>query len=97
MTDRLQNVTPGMILKEDFLDAIGITPAELASATAISEESLNDMIAGRCDVTAETDLRLCRYFGLTDGYWLRLQVAHDLFAARQRIGPEVARITPRAA
>lgn len=65
--DRLQNVTPGMILKEDFLDAIGITPAELASATAISEESLNDMIAGRCDVTAETDLRLCRYFGMVTG------------------------------
>lgn len=56
--------------------------------------ALGRIILGRRRVTADTDLRLCRYFGLTDGYWLRAQIAFDLEAEKRRIEPELDKIVP---
>lgn len=76
---------------------MGINQAELARATGLSTAAVSEIVNGKRAVTAEADLRLCRYFGLTEGYWLRLQVAHDLLAARRRLGADLDRIAPRAA
>jgi addiction module HigA family antidote len=97
MAEQLDNVTPGDILREEFLEPMGVSQADLARATGLSTAAVSEIVNGKRAVTAEADLRLCRYFGLTEGYWLRLQVAHDLLAARRRIGADLDRITPRAA
>ena len=65
-----------------------VTPGELPA------QRIGQIILGRRRVTADTDLRLCRYFGLTDGYWLRAQMAFDLEAEKRRIEPELDKIVP---
>ena len=57
-------------------------------------QRIGQIVLGKRRVTADTDLRLCRYFGLTDGYWLRAQVAFDLEAEKRRIEPELDKIVP---
>lgn len=97
MTQWLDNVTPGDILREEFLDGLELSQAELARATGLSPACVSELVNGRRAVSAEVDLCLCRYFGLSDGYWLRLQAAHDLMEARKRIGRRLKNIRPRAA
>ena len=80
--DLLSPVTPGELLKEEFLVPMGISQYRLAKETGIPAQRIGQIILGRRRVTADTDLRLCRYFGLTDGYWLRAQVAFDLEAEK---------------
>ena len=60
----------------------------------IPAQRIGQIVLGKRRVTADTDLRLCRYFGLTDGYWLRAQVAFDLEAEKRRIEPELNKIVP---
>ena len=83
MNERINPVSPGELLKEEFLIPMGI-PAQ----------RIGQIVLGRRSITADTDLRLCRFFGLTDGYWLRAQVAYDTELARRRLEPELARIKP---
>lgn len=92
--DLLPPVTPGELLKEDFLVPMGISQYRLAKETGIPAQRIGQIILGRRRVTADTDLRLCRYFGLTDGYWLRAQIAFDLEAEKRRIEPELDKIVP---
>ena len=82
------------ILKEEFLVPLGISQYRLAKETGIPAQRIGQIILGRRRVTADTDLRLCRYFGLTDGYWLRAQMAFDLEAEKRRIEPELDKIVP---
>jgi len=93
----VENLTPGDILREEFLVPMSITQAMLARATGLAPACVSEVVNGKRAVTAEVDLRLGRYFGLSEGYWLRLQAAHDLMAARRRIAGELRRIKPRAA
>ena len=58
---------------------------------------INELVHGRCAVTADTDLRLARYFGLSEGFFLGLQADHDLMAQRRKLGDELTTIQPRAA
>ena len=74
-------VTPGELLVEEFLDPMGISLHRLAQETGISEQSIKQMVLGQRPVTADIDFRLCRFFGLSDGYWLRAQAAYDVDAA----------------
>jgi addiction module HigA family antidote len=97
MATVVENLTPGDILREEFLEPIGISQAELARATGLSPACVSEVVNGKRAISAEVDLRLGRYFGLSEGYWLRLQVAHDLMQARRRIAGELRRIRPRAA
>jgi addiction module HigA family antidote len=96
MADLLHPVTPGDILREDFLEPMGLSQAELARAADLTPACVSEVVNGKRAVTAEVDLRLCRYFGLSEGYWLRLQMAHDLMVARRRLGTTLDRIIPRA-
>ncbi len=87
-------VTPGELLKEEFLEPLGISQYRLAKETGMPAQRIGQIVLGRRSITADTDLRLCRYFGLSDGYWLRAQMAYDLEMARRKIEPELEEIRP---
>jgi len=92
----LPPVTPGELLREDFLIPMGITKYRLAKEIGVPAQRVGEIVAGRRAITADTDLRLCRYFGLSRGWWLRAQAAHDLEVAERKIATELATITPWA-
>ena len=90
----LAPVTPGELLKEEFLEPMGISQYRLAKETGIPAQRIGQIVLGRRSVTADTDLRLCRFFGLSDGYWLRAQAAYDIEMARRKLEPELRKIRP---
>lgn len=94
MDARLVPVTPGELLEEEFLAPLGITKYRLAKEIGVSSQRIGQIVAGKRSITADTDLRLCRFFGLSDGYWLRAQAAYDTEVARRRLEPELAKIRP---
>lgn len=94
MDTRIAPVTPGELLKEEFLEPMGITQYRLAKETGIPAQRIGQIVLGKRKVTADTDLRLCRFFGLADGYWLRAQVAYDTEIAKRDLAPELAKIRP---
>lgn len=94
MDEHIAPVTPGELLKEEFLVPLGISQYRLAKETGIPAQRIGQIVLGRRRVTADTDLRLCRFFGLSDGYWLRAQELCDLEDERRKIGPDLARIKP---
>lgn len=95
MTD-LPPVTPGEILLEEFLKPMGISQYRLAKEIGVPAQRIGEIIHGRRAITADTDLRLCRFFGLSDGYWLRAQAAHDTEVAQREMRETLAAITPWA-
>lgn len=94
MSRLLKPVTPGELLRFEFLEPYGITKYRLAKDIGVSATRIGEIVAGKRAISADTDLRLCRYFGLTEGYWLRAQAAHDLEVARRAIKKELAKIKP---
>ena len=94
MARQLQNPHPGEILKEEFLTEIGISQNQLAHAIGVPGNRIHAIVNGTRDVTADTDLRLCKFFGLSEGYFLRLQNAYDTLEAKRRIAEQVAKIEP---
>lgn len=93
----LTNVHPGEVIAEELLTPFGMTLDELANALGVCSEDLRPVIDQKIPVTADLDLRLARYFGLSDGFFLRLQIAFDLEEGRYALGPALNAITPRAA
>lgn len=94
MAGSIAPVTPGELLKEEFLVPLGISQYRLAKETGIPAQRIGQIVLGRRRVTADTDLRLCRFFGLSDGYWLRAQMACDLDLERRRLKAELEGIMP---
>lgn len=90
----LPPITPGEILKEEFLEPMGISQYRLAKETGIPAQRIGQIVLGRRSITADTDLRLCRFFGLSDGYWLRAQATYDTEVARRKLEPELKKIRP---
>ena len=93
----LPNPTPGEILLEDFLRALGMSQTALATKLHVSPRGINEIVPGKRAITADTDLRLTRYFGLTPGFFLGLQAHRDLMARRRELGSDIELIEPRAA
>jgi addiction module HigA family antidote len=91
---QLRNPHPGEILKEEFLVPIGMSQNQLAHAIGVPGNRIHAIVKGTRDITADSDLRLCRFFGLSEGYFLRLQNAYDTLEARRRLAGEIARIKP---
>lgn len=91
---KLKPVTPGEILREDFLKPMGISQYRLAKEIDVPAQRIGEIVAGKRSITADTDLRLCRFFGLSNGYWLRAQAAHDTEVAESILAPQLRRITP---
>lgn len=75
-------ITPGELLKEEFLEPLGISQYRLAKEINVPAGRIGQIIANKRSITADTDLRLCKFFGLSNGYWLRAQSAFylDIFA-----------------
>ncbi len=93
----LDPVTPGELLAEEFLTPLGISQYRLAKEIDVPAQRISEIVSGRRAVTADTDLRLCRFFGLSSGYWLRAQAAHDTEVAERELGAVIKRIKPWAA
>jgi len=91
---KLDPITPGEILLEDFLKPMGLSQYRLAKEIGVPAQRISEIISGKRSVTADTDLRLCRFFGLSNGYWLRAQVAHDTEVAERTLGPLLNKIKP---
>ncbi len=83
MMAKLVAVTPGELLLEEFLRPIGISKYRLAQEIGVPTHSIGEIVAGHRAITPDTDLRLCRFFGLSNGYWLRAQVAYDTEVAQE--------------
>ena len=94
MTDRLPPVTPGELLLEEFLRPLGISKYRLAKEIRVPATRIGEIVAGRRSITADTDLRLCHFFGLSDGYWLRAQAAYDTEVAHVELESELRKIKP---
>jgi addiction module HigA family antidote len=90
----LEPVTPGELLWEEFMVPMGLSRYRLAKEVGVPAPRIGDIVRGKRAITADTDLRLCRFFGLSDGYWLRAQGAYDIEVAQQHLGPELEKIKP---
>jgi addiction module HigA family antidote len=93
----LRNPHPGEILLEEFLRPMQVSQNALARAIGVPPRRINEIVHGTRGITADTDLRLARYFGLSEGFFLQLQADHDLMRRRREISAELHRIVPRAA
>lgn len=94
MAELLYPVTPGELLKEEFLVPLGISQYRLAKEIGVPAQRIGQIVLGRRTITADTDLRLCKFFGLSDGYWLRVQAAYDMEITRRKLAPELKKIRP---
>jgi addiction module HigA family antidote len=92
--NRLSPITPGELLQEEFLEPLGISQYRLAKAIGVPASRISEIITGQRAITADTDLRLCRALGLSPGYWLRAQAAHDTELASAELADELERIQP---
>ena len=88
---------PGEILLEEFLKPMALSQNALARAIYVSPRRINELVLGKRAMTADTDLRLTRYFGLSEGFFLGLQADYDLMERRREIAKLLKRIEPRAA
>ncbi len=93
----LPNPHPGDILMEEFLKPMGLSQNALANAILVPPRRINEIVLGKRAVTADTDLRLARYFGLSEGFFMGLQSDYELMAARRRLSGVLDEIMPRAA
>lgn len=91
---RIAPISPGEMLSKKFLKPIGLTNYRLAKEIDVPAQRIGEIIAGRRGITADTDLRLCRFFGLSDGWWLRLQADYDTRIARGALNKTLAKIKP---
>lgn len=96
-TNMLHNPHPGEVLAADLLEPLALSQNALARAIDVPPRRINEIVLGKRAVTADTDLRLCRYFGYREGFFLRLQIAYDLMEQKRKLGGALDRIEPRAA
>jgi len=95
--DWLENEHAGALLVSEFMEPMGLSVAELSRAIDLPSGRLEAMIAGEQAVDAELDLRLTRYFGMSEVFFMRLQIQYELLEAKRALNGELDRIVPRAA
>jgi len=96
--DRLPPIHPGEILREEFLSPLGMSAHQLALALRVPATRINDIVNERRGITADTALRLSRYFGTTPKFWMNIQASWELEMAEDELGNEVRReVLPRTA
>jgi antitoxin HigA-1 len=96
-TNLVPNPTPGTILLVEFLEPMGLSQNALARAIKVPPRRINEIVLGKRAVTADTDLRLARFFRLSEGFWMGLQTDYELLQRRREIAGELATIRPREA
>jgi addiction module HigA family antidote len=95
-TTTIAPVHPGEILADDLAD-LGINQSQLARALSVPRSRINQIVLGRRAIEADTALRLARYFGTSDRYWLNLQARYDLEVAKDELGDDLAKVEPLSA
>ncbi len=91
MSELLHNPHPGEILLEEYLRPLAISQNRLARSIGVPPRRINEIVLGKRRVTADTDLRLARFFGVSDGFWLGLQADHDLLQVRRQLADRLDR------
>ncbi len=86
MTKKLAPIHPGEVLLADFLEPLGLTQYRLAQGLSVPPRRINEIVHGKRAITADTALRLARFFGTSEQFWLNLQSWHDLEVERDRLG-----------
>jgi len=94
MSRKLKPVSPGEMLAEEFLKPLGMSNYRLAKEIGVPAQRIGEILAGKRAITADTDLRLCRFLGLSDGWWLRLQADYDTEVAKATLAKTLAKIKP---
>ncbi len=95
MTEKLYApIHPGEVLMEDFIEGFGITQRKLAVSIGVPPRRINEIVHGKRAITADTALRLGRYFGVEPQFWLNLQSRYELELAEDRVADQVAEIKP---
>jgi addiction module HigA family antidote len=95
-TTRMTPIHPGEILAEEFLTPLGVTQHRLAVAIGVPPRRINEIVHGTRRISADTALRLARYFGTSERFWINLQARYDLEVERDRLGAALDRIQPLA-
>jgi antitoxin HigA-1 len=97
MARLLDPVHPGEILAEEFLEPLGLTQYRLAKDTSVPARRINEIVKGQRSISADTALRLAKYFGTSDLFWLNLQARYDLEVEKDRLGRRLdAEVRPRS-
>lgn len=91
---KLKPITPGELLLEEFLKPMGLSQYRLAKEIGVPAQRISAIVAGKRVITADTDLRLCRFFGLSNGYWLRAQAVYDTEIAEEALAETLKAIHP---
>ena len=91
---KLPPIPPGEILLEDFLKPLGISQYRLAKDLRVPPRRINEIVHGTRSITADTALRLSRYFGTTDRLWLNMQARYDLEVEKDRLGDRIEKEVP---
>lgn len=91
---RLAPIHPGEVLQAEFLEPLGLTQYRLAKSLKVPPRRINEIVHGTRAVSANTALRLARFLGTSDRFWLNLQAAYDLDVERDRLGPRLEREVP---
>jgi antitoxin HigA-1 len=91
---KLKLAHPGRILREEFMEPVGLSAYALAKALSVPLPRVNDIVREKRGISPEMAVLLSAYFGTTDGYWINLQAHYDLELARDRVGKQAARIHP---
>jgi antitoxin HigA-1 len=94
---RIINPHPGEILMEEYLKPMALSQTALARAIRVAPQRINEIVLGRRAITADTDLRLARYFAMSEGFFIGLQTDHELMERKRAIGDKLKAIRPRAA
>ncbi len=94
--DLIEPIHPGEILMEDFIEGFGITQNKLALSIGVPPRRINEIVHGKRGITADTAIRLARYFGTSDELWLNLQPNYELRLQRRALNERIAAITPLA-
>src|SRR3990172_3900267 len=95
MTKKIvHNPHSGEILKFEFLDELSMSQNALAKAIHVPANRIHAIVRGERSITSDTDLRLCKFFGLSEGYFLRLQLSYELLDAKRELVKKIAKIKP---
>ena len=89
MAKKLPLITPGEILLEEFLQPLGVTQSQLAKDINVPANRVNQIIHGKCEITADTALRLGKYFGNEPEFWMNLQVHYSIELAQEKAGRQI--------
>ena len=93
-TEQIPNPTPGEMLLADFIAPMGLSQNSLARAIGVPPRRINEIVLGKRSITADTDLRLARFFGLSEGFWLGGQADFELMERRRQLWAELDNISP---